>query len=107
MFFFELRDGRKILHSGDLRADRDHVTGSDLLKTMMPQLDILYLDTTYCNAQYVFPRQHETMVRLLDLVQEMVDREARTLVCVGSYTIGKEKVFQGDYSIVFCLIFTA
>ena len=53
---------------------------------------ILVLDTTYCNTQYTFPSQQET----LKFAREAVAAEAfnpRALFLFGTYTIGKERLF--------------
>eukprot|EP00268_Persea_americana_P024022 TRINITY_DN23521_c0_g1_i1.p1 TRINITY_DN23521_c0_g1~~TRINITY_DN23521_c0_g1_i1.p1 ORF type:complete len:133 (+),score=18.34 TRINITY_DN23521_c0_g1_i1:646-1044(+) len=52
----------------------------------------LILDTTYCNPQYDFPKQEA----VIQFVIEAIQAEAfnpKTLFLIGSYTIGKERLF--------------
>lgn len=92
MFAFELPSGKKVLHSGDCRFDADCMRDA-LLKYAFP-CDRLYLDTTYLSGQYTFPHQRV----VIDFVVEVVKRRmrlhrGRCLVLVGSYFIGKERLF--------------
>ncbi|KAJ1289820.1 hypothetical protein BS78_02G194100 [Paspalum vaginatum] len=52
----------------------------------------LILDTTYCNPRYDFPSQEI----VIQFVIEAIQAEAfnpKTLFLIGSYTIGKERLF--------------
>ncbi|KAI8910187.1 beta-lactamase-like protein [Gorgonomyces haynaldii] len=87
LFYFEAPDPpTRILHTGDFRACEAHWTHPNL----QGRIDFLYLDTTYCKPIYKFPPQEQT---------SMMDKFLKTkpksniLVVVGSYSIGKEKVF--------------
>jgi DNA cross-link repair 1A protein len=113
IFLFELYfsgDILRILHTGDFRASEQH-WNNPLLKC---RIDYCFLDTTYCNPSHVFP--HQSVI--LNIVEEIVKRiehgeslrslfrdyttknvfprnfqTKKTLYLVGSYKIGKEKVF--------------
>jgi DNA cross-link repair 1A protein len=115
IFLFEVPTTQRlvrILHTGDFRACDFHWTHP----LLQDRIDYLYLDTTYCNPSYSFPAQD----RILELVEEIVGRildgehlreifrdatvknvfqnyhlpvKKHTLFLVGSYKIGKEKVF--------------
>ena len=61
-------------------------------------VDTVYLDTTYCKEQHDFPSQSDVIERTKELVREHLDEAAasggkKTLIAVGSYTIGKERIF--------------
>eukprot|EP00180_Rhodochaete_pulchella_P003845 Plantae.Rhodophyta-Rhodochaete_pulchella.ctg7.p2 GENE.Plantae.Rhodophyta-Rhodochaete_pulchella.ctg7~~Plantae.Rhodophyta-Rhodochaete_pulchella.ctg7.p2 ORF type:complete len:226 (+),score=25.72 Plantae.Rhodophyta-Rhodochaete_pulchella.ctg7:1182-1859(+) len=58
-------------------------------------IDMLHLDTTYCNPRYKFPKQEDTVNAAVRAACEEVQRDpsGRILFVVGSYTIGKEKIF--------------
>ncbi|VDP02811.1 unnamed protein product [Soboliphyme baturini] len=92
MFLFKLKDGRFILHSGDTRAE-DVVLKYDLWKTV--QVDTLFLDTTYCDKKYKFPPQSQAIAATVECVRDhLAASNNKLLVVVGTYTIGKEKVFR-------------
>jgi DNA cross-link repair 1A protein len=111
IFLFEIGSCR-VLHTGDFRACKEHWEHT----LLQDKIDYLFLDTTYCNPTYIFPPQQ----KILDLLHEIVVRiesgeairtifrdqttknvfqgwsekvKKHTLYLVGSYTIGKEKVF--------------
>lgn len=59
-YFFDKETKRTVLHTGDFRADEDKVQKNEKLMETLKRngrLDELYLDTTYCNPNYDFPRQ--------------------------------------------------
>ncbi|RUS71833.1 hypothetical protein EGW08_020396, partial [Elysia chlorotica] len=91
IILFELKDGRKILHTGDFRANREMETYSALQGIKISEL---YLDTTYCNPSYAFPDQTEVVHFVVDLVLKYVSDHPSTLIICGAYTIGKERIFQ-------------
>ncbi|XP_040922415.1 DNA cross-link repair 1A protein [Toxotes jaculatrix] len=90
MLLFFLPDGQTVLHTGDFRADPSMETYPELLSC---RVQTLYLDTTYCNPQYTFPRQQEAINFAANTAFELVTLNPRTLVVCGSYSVGKEKVF--------------
>lgn len=52
----------------------------------------------YCNPTYAFPPQSEVIDFTVNLVQRELQRNPRTLIVCGSYTIGKERIFIGTDS---------
>ena len=58
-------------------------------------VDTVYLDTTYCKEQHDFPSQSDVIERTKELVRQHLDLDdaKKTLIAVGSYTIGKERIF--------------
>ena len=58
VIIFKLRNGQTYLHTGDFRATAALAKHPSLLGK---RIDILYLDTTYCDPQYKFPEQQKTL----------------------------------------------
>eukprot|EP00897_Mesotaenium_endlicherianum_P004659 jgi/Mesen1/4220/ME000219S03352 len=95
LILFRLRGGgagggRTILHTGDFRACAamqayPHLRGA--------RIDSLYLDTTYCNPRYRFPTQLEVIQFVIATARAAVEHNARVMIAVGAYSIGKERVF--------------
>lgn len=87
MLLFGLRDGRHVLHTGDMRWRRAMALEAPLAGIT---LSTLYLDTTYVDVD--FPPQ-DAVVRAV--VQRAVDyrESSRTLIAFGAYSIGKERLF--------------
>jgi DNA cross-link repair 1A protein len=87
MILFEPANGKAVLHTGDFRYSEEMsnwLIGS--------HISSLILDTTYCNPQYDFPKQEA----VIQFVVEAIQAEAfnpKTLFLIGSYTIGKERLF--------------
>ncbi|XVE53817.1 hypothetical protein DITRI_Ditri03aG0032500 [Diplodiscus trichospermus] len=89
MIFFEPPNGKAVLHTGDFRFSEE-MAGMSLWHAC--QIHTLILDTTYCNSQYDFPKQED----VIQFVIEAIQAEAfnpKTLFLIGSYTIGKERLF--------------
>lgn len=89
MFLFELANGKKYLHSGDVRGD-DFVI--DQVRSFAP-IDSIYLDCTYGTSKLsILPR---------DQMIEFVSKRAKEqlakggLFLIGTYTIGKEELVVG------------
>ena len=87
LFLFKI-GGEYHLHTGDMRYHPKMKLYPELQNI---QLSTLYLDTTYCNDDYSFPPQDEAIESTLEIMKK--ERKPRTLFVVGSYTIGKERVF--------------
>ncbi|KAI9480404.1 MAG: beta-lactamase-like protein [Benjaminiella poitrasii] len=90
---------RRYLHTGDFRACPRMY---ELLEGV--GVDVMYLDTTYLDPQYSFPSQESCVSAacgiaerhiqgLLPQQQEEHYNEGRLLVVVGTYTLGKERLF--------------
>ncbi|KAL1524448.1 hypothetical protein AB1Y20_019343 [Prymnesium parvum] len=89
ILLFELQDGRCVLHTGDFRylpsmAQHPALAGK--------KIDLLYLDTTYCNPQYAFPSQAAAVDEVVMHCKLLLPAN-RTLVLFGAYSIGKERVY--------------
>lgn len=100
LLLFEFRSGKKILHTGDFRYNRDMLVRSPAMRELarspssnMRNL-IVYLDTTYCDPQYCFPDQSLAIQAVVETVRrEICDTSQQTLFVFGAYGIGKERVF--------------
>ncbi|XP_021276247.1 DNA cross-link repair protein SNM1 [Herrania umbratica] len=89
MILFVPPNGKAVLHTGDFRFCEEMASMS--LWHACP-MHTLILDTTYCNPQYDFPKQEA----VIQFVIEAIQAEAfnpKTLFLIGSYTIGKERLF--------------
>nr|GLL16710.1 uncharacterized protein LOC109163475 isoform X1 [Ipomoea trifida] len=89
IILFEPSNGKAVLHTGDFRFCDEMME----IPSFQPcKIHTLILDTTYCNPQYEFPKQDA----VIQFVIEAIQAEAfnpRTLFLIGSYTIGKERLF--------------
>jgi len=54
-FLFQLPDGRKFIHCGDMRFG-NHLMSNEHLQRFVGA-DGVFLDTTYCKAKHQFPPQ--------------------------------------------------
>ncbi|KAJ3705836.1 hypothetical protein LUZ61_009541 [Rhynchospora tenuis] len=89
IILFEPTNGKAVLHTGDFRFSSE-MRNIAILGTS--NIHTLILDTTYCNPQYDFPKQEA----VIQFVIEAIQAEAfnpKTLFLIGSYTIGKERLF--------------
>ncbi|PON61631.1 Receptor-like tyrosine-protein kinase [Trema orientale] len=101
ILLFEPPNGKAVLHTGDFRFSEDKDMMS-LLRTR--PIHTLILDTTYCNSQaslhgnngiancYDFPKQEAVIQFVIDAIQAETFNP-KTLFLIGSYTIGKERLF--------------
>ncbi|XP_026489022.2 DNA cross-link repair 1A protein-like [Vanessa tameamea] len=108
MFVFTLPNGKSILHTGDFRA-------SDVMESYPvfwnKDVHTIYLDTTYCNPRYDFPKQDQSLEMALNLLREkktalekVGKKFSSVLIVCGTYTIGKEKFFHGMARRVGCTV---
>mmetsp|Transcript_80069 Transcript_80069/g.166537 ORF Transcript_80069/g.166537 Transcript_80069/m.166537 type:complete len:751 (+) Transcript_80069:2-2254(+) len=75
------------LHTGDCRATPKLI--ADVKRRGLPKIHTLFLDTTYASSKSSFADQNEVIERV---AQDLGQLPATTLVLVGAYTIGKERV---------------
>jgi len=80
-----------VIHTGDCRLTTA-MQDNQVLRAMRPLRPTLVLDTTYCNPQYTFPSQDETLQYTLNAVKAEL-HNPRVLFVFGTYTIGKERIF--------------
>ncbi|KAH0869717.1 hypothetical protein HID58_076739 [Brassica napus] len=90
LIHFRLLDGTCYLHTGDFRASKQMQTHPLLFNR---RVHVLYLDTTYCNPRYKFPSKEDVLSYVVRITKEFLRKQPRTLIVVGSYSIGKECVY--------------
>ncbi|KMZ60475.1 DNA cross-link repair 1A protein [Zostera marina] len=89
IILFEPPNCNTVLHTGDFRFC-EAMANCHILRSC--NVHTLILDTTYCNPQYDFPKQES----IIQFVIEAIQAEAfnpNTLFLIGTYTIGKERLF--------------
>ncbi|OIV96441.1 hypothetical protein TanjilG_09868 [Lupinus angustifolius] len=89
IILFQPPNGKAVLHTGDFRFSEE-ITLNPLLRTC--PIHTLILDSTYCNPQYDFPKQDAVIQFVIDAIQAE-SFNPKTLFLIGSYTIGKERLF--------------
>ncbi|XP_078154830.1 DNA repair metallo-beta-lactamase family protein isoform X1 [Carex rostrata] len=90
LIHLRLRDGRTYLHTGDFRASKSMQSHPILLSY---HVNVLYLDTTYCNPKYRFPSKEEVIDFVVRTTRKYLQKQPKTLIVVGAYSIGKERVY--------------
>eukprot|EP00268_Persea_americana_P059660 TRINITY_DN7355_c0_g1_i2.p1 TRINITY_DN7355_c0_g1~~TRINITY_DN7355_c0_g1_i2.p1 ORF type:complete len:513 (+),score=79.52 TRINITY_DN7355_c0_g1_i2:61-1539(+) len=90
MIHFRLADGQCYLHTGDFRACKLMQAYPILLNL---HVNLLYLDTTYCNPRYKFPSKEDVVEFVLAVTKRSLAKQPKTLIVVGAYSIGKEHVY--------------
>ncbi|KAI9121646.1 hypothetical protein K1719_008679 [Acacia pycnantha] len=91
LIHFSLPNGQCFLHTGDFRASKQ-MQAYPLLANQ--HVNVLYLDTTYCNPRYKFPPQEAVLNYVVKITKNQLKNQPRTLVVVGAYSIGKECVYR-------------
>ncbi|CAN1786729.1 DNA cross-link repair 1A protein [Linum perenne] len=89
IILFEPPNGKAVLHTGDFRYSEMMASISILQNS---SIHTLILDTTYCNPQYDFPKQEAVIQFVIEAIQAETFNP-KTLFLIGSYTIGKERLF--------------
>ena len=102
--FHVLTSGSTVLHTGDFRASAYLWEHPCLLNR---RIDTLFLDTTYCSAEYIFPAQEEVLEFVRNIVRTEIQRRGRPLFIVGTYSIGKEKVFEAVREVLNTFVFVS
>ncbi|XP_061336906.1 DNA cross-link repair protein SNM1 [Gastrolobium bilobum] len=90
LIHFGLPNGQRYLHTGDFRACKQ-MQAYHLLVNQ--RVNVLYLDTTYCNPKYKFPSKEDVLNYVVKITKNHLKMHPRTLVVVGAYSIGKECVY--------------
>ena len=93
MFLIQITSGQTYLHTGDFRASPNLESLPEFWQSSF-SLDRLYLDTTYCRPEYDFPSQSDVIEKTVELVNTFLAGRPRTVVMVGGYDVGKERIFK-------------
>ena len=102
IILFSTPDGKHHLHTGDFRGHPKMECYEALLG--LDVLDTLYLDTTYINPIYTFPPQEEVVSHAATLCKNALKSDSNTLILVGSYLVGKERMYLGIADSLDCKI---
>lgn len=89
LLLFEVA-GEYHLHTGDMRYHRRMQSYRELRGI---RVENLYLDTTYADSNYDFPLQEEAIQEMLDIMESERKSAVNPVFLIGSYTIGKERLF--------------
>ncbi|XP_065848777.1 uncharacterized protein [Euphorbia lathyris] len=89
IILFQPPNGKAVLHTGDFRYCEEM---ANMITSQMCPIHTLILDTTYCNPQYDFPKQEAVIQFVIEAIQAETFNP-KTLFLIGSYTIGKERLF--------------
>ena len=103
MFLIQLTSGQTFLHTGDFRASPDLESLPEFWQSSF-SLDRLYLDTTYCRPEYDFPLQADVIEKTVELVNTFLAERPGTVLMVGGYDVGKERVFKALASSLDCKV---
>ncbi|KAG1370234.1 putative DNA cross-link repair protein SNM1 [Cocos nucifera] len=90
LIHFRLSNGQIHLHTGDFRACKQMQSYPLLLNH---RINVLYLDTTYCNPKYRFPPKEDVVDFIVRTARKCLEKQPKTLIAVGAYSIGKEHVY--------------
>ncbi len=116
VMLFELPSGKTYLHTGDFRFNQELFSTYEPLKpffkkrdpddtTDAKQLTAIYLDTTYCDPIYTFPKQMDAIKLITNIVKEKKRQGKKILSLIGTYYIGKERIAQNIAKECDCKIF--
>ncbi|XP_010672310.2 DNA cross-link repair protein SNM1 isoform X1 [Beta vulgaris subsp. vulgaris] len=89
IILFEPPNGKAVLHTGDFRFNEEM---ANTLSQLGGHINALILDTTYCSPQYNFPKQEVVVQFVIEAIQAE-SFNSKTLFLIGSYTVGKERIF--------------
>jgi hypothetical protein len=53
---------------------------------------------SYCDPAYAFPNQREVIDFAVATARKAVEQNPNTVIVCGAYTIGKERIFMGEFS---------
>ena len=91
------------LHTADFRAHPDLESLPEFWRPEF-KLDRLYLDTTYCRPEYDFPALQDVIDKTVELISNFLADKPNTIIVVGGYDVGKERVFKAICSSLNCKV---
>ncbi|KAK8863956.1 DNA cross-link repair 1A protein [Tritrichomonas musculus] len=86
MFIFELKSGKKILHTGDFRAEEFVINSI----TSFSPIDHLFIDCTYACQGINFPKRSECVSFVIETIHDLFPKGFFAII--GTYSIGKESL---------------
>mmetsp|Transcript_10289 Transcript_10289/g.13511 ORF Transcript_10289/g.13511 Transcript_10289/m.13511 type:complete len:494 (+) Transcript_10289:148-1629(+) len=102
MLLFETKKGKKYLHCGDCRYTPS-MKDNKCLQQAANSLESIYLDTTYAHPKHAFPKQKESIKRVIEkakaflktsISKEIKPGRERVLILMAAYNIGKERMIR-------------
>ena len=93
LMFLIRHSGQTFLHTGDFRASPD-MESLPVFWQADFSLSRLYLDTTYCRPEYDFPALEDVIDKTLQLVKSFLSEKPNTVILIGAYDVGKEKLLK-------------
>ena len=105
-FLFKLSDGRRFIHTGDMRFSPSFLQNPHL--QAFKNCDAMYLDTTYCKPKHVFPLQEDSIEYVASTIKDLLlasplegkkssSQEVKRLFLISTYGIGKERILKAVY----------
>ncbi|KAL0029207.1 hypothetical protein WJX79_003015 [Trebouxia sp. C0005] len=105
-FLFELPNGEKYIHCGDMRFGQ-HLLQNPHLKRFQ-DANAVFLDTTYCNPKYTFPPQEEAVQYVATTVDRLLKEQQqqwlKRIYVISTYVIGKERLLVAIHKLTGCKI---
>ena len=93
LMFLIKHSGQTYLHTADFRASPDMESLPEFWRPDF-KLSRLYLDTTYCRPEYDFPALQDVIDKTVELTRNFLKDKPNTILMVGGYDVGKERVFK-------------
>ena len=87
MFLFEGHFGR-ILYTGDFRYSGPMLNDITLHSKCSANIDVLFLDNTFCDARCIFPTRENALVEILRVIRSYPDAQIK----IGLRNLGKEEM---------------
>lgn len=87
MFVFEGQFGR-ILYTGDFRYTGSMLYDEGLYSLCSGNIDVLFLDNTFCDARCVIPSRENALVEILRIIRSYPDAQIK----IGLRNLGKEEL---------------
>ena len=106
-FLFQLPDGSRYVHTGDMRFSDAMLRNPHLCAFRDAGVDGFYLDTTYCLPKHTFPAQEVSIEYVARVIRELVHApaDAPSVLClISTYGIGKERILSAVAAAAGCSI---
>jgi len=87
MYLFEGHFGR-ILYTGDFRYSGPMLNNMSLHSLRSTNIDVLFLDNTFCDARCIFPSRENAIQEMLRVIRRYPDAQIK----IGMKNLGKEEM---------------